>query len=157
MMKRTGYCAEFSAEDEGREVELAGWVHRRRDLGGLVFVDLRDRSGIIQLIFNPDNGATHELARSLDREDVIAIKGIIKRRGPENVNPDLPTGEIEVEVNGLEILNKSEPIPFQIQEEVEAHEETRLEYRYLDLRRPRMRENLILRHKVILEIRNFLT
>ncbi|MFQ6033867.1 MAG: aspartate--tRNA ligase, partial [Candidatus Bipolaricaulia bacterium] len=155
-MRRSGYCTEFSAEDEGREVELAGWVHRRRDLGGLVFVDLRDRSGLIQLIFNPNNRATHGLARSLDREDVIAIKGIIKKRGEENVNPDLPTGEIEVEVNELEILNKSEPIPFQIQEEVEAREETRLEYRYLDLRRPRMRENLILRHKVILEIRKFL-
>ncbi|MFQ6116875.1 MAG: aspartate--tRNA ligase [Candidatus Bipolaricaulia bacterium] len=156
MMRRSGYCAEFSAEDEGREVELAGWVHRRRDLGGLVFVDLRDRSGLIQLIFNPNNRATHGLARSLDREDVIAIKGIIKKRGEENVNPDLPTGEIEIEVKELEILNKSEPIPFQIQEEVEAREETRLEYRYLDLRRPRMRENLILRHKVILEIRKFL-
>ena len=154
--RRSGYCAEFSAQDEGREVELAGWVHRRRDLGGITFVDLRDRSGIIQLVFNPRSSAVHELARELDREDVISVKGLIRKRGPENVNPDLPTGEIEVEVNDLRILNKSEPIPFQIQEEVEAREETRLEYRYLDLRRPRMRENLILRHKVILEIRNFL-
>jgi aspartyl-tRNA synthetase len=155
-MRRTGYCAEFSAQDEGREVQLAGWVHRRRDLGGITFVDLRDRSGIIQLIFNPNNKTTHELARELDREDVISVKGVIRKRGQENVNPNLPTGEIEVEVQELEILNKSEPIPFQIQEEVEAREETRLEYRYIDLRRPRMRENLILRHKVILEIRNFL-
>jgi len=155
-MKRSGYCAEFSAQDEGREVELAGWVHRRRDLGGITFVDLRDRSGIIQLVFKPNNKTTHELARGLDREDVIAVKGLIKKRGRENVNPSLKSGEIEVEVNDLEILNRSKPLPFQIGEEVEAHEETRLEYRYLDLRRPKMRENLLLRHKVILEIRNFL-
>jgi len=123
---------------------------------GLVFIDLRDRSGIIQLVCNPANKASHELARSLDREDVIAVKGLIKRRGPENVNPNLSTGEVEVEVQDLEILNKSEPLPFQIAEEVEAREETRLEYRYIDLRRERMQKNLILRHKVILEIRNFL-
>jgi aspartyl-tRNA synthetase len=153
---RTGYCGEFSARDEGREVELCGWVHRRRDLGGITFIDLRDRSGLIQLIFNPENKAAHELARSLDREDVVQVKGIIKKRSKENINPNLPTGEIEVEVHGLEVLSKSRPLPFQIQDEVEAHEETRLEYRYLDLRRPRMRQNLFLRHKVILEIRKFL-
>jgi aspartyl-tRNA synthetase len=153
---RTGYCGEFSARDEGREVELCGWVHRRRDLGGITFIDLRDRSGLIQLVFNPENKAAHELARSLDREDVVQVKGIIKKRSKENINPNLPTGEIEVEVHGLEVLSKSKPLPFQIQDEVEAHEETRLEYRYLDLRRPRMRQNLFLRHKVILEIRKFL-
>jgi aspartyl-tRNA synthetase len=153
---RTGYCGEFSARDEGREVELCGWVHRRRDLGGITFIDLRDRSGLIQLVFNPENKAAHELARSLDREDVVQVKGIIKKRSKENINPNLPTGEIEVEVHGLEVLSKSKPLPFQIQDEVEAREETRLEYRYLDLRRPRMRQNLFLRHKVILEIRKFL-
>lgn len=155
-MKRTGYCAEFRTQDEDREVELAGWVHRRRDLGGLIFADLRDRSGIIQLIFNPQNQAVYELADSLDREDVIWIKGTIRRRGAENLNRKLPTGEIEVEVEDLKVLNRTRPIPFQIQDEVEAHEETRLEYRYLDLRRPRLQKNLFLRHKVILDIRNFL-
>ncbi|MGQ9477078.1 MAG: aspartate--tRNA ligase [Candidatus Bipolaricaulia bacterium] len=153
---RTGYCAEFSTQDEGREVELFGWVHRRRDLGGITFVDLRDRSGIIQLIFNPDQGEAHRLARSLDREDVIQVKGTIRKRSKENINPNLPSGEIEVEVHELRLLNKARPLPFQIQDEVEAREETRLEYRYLDLRRPKMRQNLVLRHKVILEIRKFL-
>ncbi|HIC95803.1 TPA: aspartate--tRNA ligase [Candidatus Bipolaricaulota bacterium] len=155
-MGRSGYCGEFSAEDVGREVELCGWVHRRRDLGGITFIDLRDRSGLIQLVFNPKQEGAHRLSRSLDREDVIRIRGIIRRRGEENINPNLPTGEIEVEVRELEVLSKSKPLPFQIQEEVEAREETRLEYRYLDLRRPRMQRNLILRHRVILDIRNFL-
>ena len=155
-MLRSSYCGELSIRDEGRRVELCGWVHRRRDLGGLVFIDLRDRSGLIQLIFSPQHREAHELAGELDREDVIHIKGVVKRRGPENINPNLPTGEIEVEVEELEILNKSRPLPFQIQDQVEAHEETRLEFRYLDLRRPPMQRNLLLRHKVILEIRNFL-
>ncbi|MCR4404446.1 MAG: aspartate--tRNA ligase [Candidatus Acetothermia bacterium] len=153
---RTGYCGEFSARDAGREVELCGWVHRRRDLGGITFIDLRDRSGLIQLIFNPNQGEAHRLARALDREDVIQVKGIIGKRAAGNINPNLPTGEIEVEVRELRLLNKARPLPFQIQDEVEAREETRLEYRYLDLRRPRMRWNLLLRHKVILEIRKFL-
>lgn len=153
---RSGYCAEFTARDAGREVKLAGWVHRRRDLGGLVFIDLRDRSGIIQLIFSPERAEVHRRARELDREDVIAVKGVIKKRAPENVNPKLPTGEIEVEVHELEVLNKSKPLPFQIADQVEAHEETRLEFRYLDLRRPPMQRNLILRHKIITAIREFL-
>ena len=135
---------------------LAGWVHRRRDLGGITFIDLRDRSGLIQLLFNPNQEEAHRLARSLDREDVIQVKGTIRKRSKENINPNIPSGEIEVEVRELGLLNKARPIPFQIQEEVEAHEETRLEYRYLDLRRPRMMQNLILRHKAILEIRKFL-
>lgn len=156
-MERTALCAKFSAKDIGREVKLAGWVHRRRDLGGLTFVDLRDRSGIIQLLFSPEAKKIHQIARDLNREDVIWAEGVIKKRGKDNINPNLPTGEIEVEVKELSVLNRSKPLPFQIKEEADAHEETRLEYRYLDLRRPPMQRNMILRHQVFLDIRNFLS
>jgi len=137
-------------KDVGRKVTLAGWVHRLRDLGGLTFVDLRDESGIVQLVFRelPD-------AHGLSREDVIRIQGTVALR--EAPNPDLPTGEVEVEVEHLEILSQTQPLPFPVDEEPpRASEETRLRYRYLDLRRPRMQRNLRLRHRTTMAIRAYL-
>ena len=143
-------CGSLRGKDVGRKVTLAGWVHRLRDLGGLTFVDLRDESGIVQLVFRelPD-------AHGLSREDVIRIQGTVAMR--EAPNPDLPTGEVEVEVEHLEILSQTQPLPFPVDEEPpRASEETRLRYRYLDLRRPRMQRNLRLRHRTTMAIRAYL-
>lgn len=142
-------CGELREKDVGRRVTLAGWVQAVRDFGSLTFVDLRDASGIVQLVFrgNP-------LARELGREDVIRVTGTVVRR--ENPNPALPTGQVEVAVESLEILAKSKPLPFVPDEDVKASDETRLRYRFLDLRRPRMQRNLRLRHKVTMAIREYL-
>ncbi len=143
-------CGRLRIADEGREVVLAGWVHRVRDLGGITFVDLRDQSGLVQLVFR-DVPEAHDLSL----EDVIRVKGRVRRR--ESPNPKLPTGEIEVVVDELEVLSRSRPLPFPVDtDEPRASEETRLRYRFLDLRRERMQRNLRLRHKVSLLIRNFL-
>lgn len=148
-MKREA-CGSLRGKDAGRRVTLAGWVHRLRDLGGLTFVDLRDASGIVQLVFR-DLPA----ARKLSREDVIRIQGSVARR--EATNPDLPTGEVEVVVERLEVLSRSKPLPFPVDaDEPRASEETRLRFRFLDLRREKMQRNLRLRHKVSLAIRNYL-
>lgn len=142
-------CGELREKDVGRRVTLAGWVQAVRDFGSLTFVDLRDASGIVQLVFrgNP-------LARELGREDVIRVTGTVVRR--ENPNPALPTGQVEVAVESLEILAKSKPLPFVPDDDVKASDETRLRYRFLDLRRPRMQRNLRLRHKVTMAIREYL-
>jgi aspartyl-tRNA synthetase len=142
-------CGELREKDVGRKVVLAGWVDAVRDFGSLTFVDLRDASGIVQLVFRGE-----PKARELSREDVIRVAGTVIRR--ENPNPALPTGSVEVAVESLEILAKSKPLPFLPEEEVKASEETRLRYRFLDLRRPRMQRNLRLRHKVCLAIRQYL-
>jgi len=142
-------CGELREKDVGRKVVLAGWVDAVRDFGSLTFVDLRDSSGIVQLVFRGE-----PKARELSREDVIRVAGTVVRR--ENPNPALPTGGVEVAVETLEILAKSKPLPFLPEEEVKASEETRLRYRFLDLRRPRMQRNLRLRHKVCLAIRQYL-
>jgi aspartyl-tRNA synthetase len=144
-------CGLLGIKDEGRAVVLAGWVHRLRDLGGITFVDLRDQSGLVQLVFRniPE-------AHDLSLEDVIRVKGVVRRR--EAPNPKLPTGEIEVLVEELEILSKSKPLPFPVDtDEPRANEETRLRFRFLDLRRERMQRNLRLRHKICLSIRNYLS
>lgn len=143
-------CGGLRREHVGQKVTLAGWVHRLRDLGGLTFIDLRDGSGIVQLV-------CRDLppARKLSREDVIRVKGTVRPR--EAPNPDLPTGEVEVEVEVLEVLSQAQPLPFSPDEDPpRASEETRLRYRFLDLRRPRMQRNLRLRHQVSLAIRNYL-
>lgn len=142
-------CGELREKDVGRKVVLAGWVDAVRDFGSLTFVDLRDSSGMVQLVFRGE-----PKARELSREDVIRVVGTVIRR--ENPNPALPTGSVEVAVETLEILAKSKPLPFLPEEEVKASEETRLRYRFLDLRRPRMQRNLRLRHKVCLAIRQYL-
>ncbi|MCI2430041.1 aspartate--tRNA ligase [Candidatus Acetothermia bacterium] len=157
-MKRSAECGKLTKDDIEKEVSLMGWVHRRRDLGGLIFIDLRDRSGLVQLIFNPDQAA-YALARELNREDVLFARGTVVARSSENINPKLPTGEIEVRVEELEILNHAQTPPFAIDlvnAAQEAQELVRLEYRYLDLRRPELQKNFALRHQLFLDIRNFL-
>src|SRR5713226_787355 len=151
-LKRTDYCGELRAADEGREVVLMGWVHRRRDLGNLLFLDLRDRAGLAQVVFNKEqNPAAHAKAEQVRAEFVVAIEGRVARR--QKANPGLPTGEVEVIAGKLHILNNAKTPPFQIEDEINASEETRLRYRYLDLRRAKPHGNLALRHKIVLEIR----
>ena len=146
--------AQFNIENVGQNVELYGWVQKKRDLGGLVFIDLRDRSGIIQLVVRPDS-EFYDLATALKSESVIKVVGEINER--ENKNYKIPTGEIEVMVSYLELINQSIDIPFEISDNTTALEETRLKYRYLDLRRESLRNNLMLRHKVCMITRNYLS
>jgi aspartyl-tRNA synthetase len=154
-LKRTHYCGALRANDARTEVVIMGWVHRRRDLGQLIFIDLRDRAGIAQIVFNKeDHPHIHAKAEQLRNEFVVAIKGqVVKRQKP---NPEIATGEVEVIATELHLLNTSKTPPFQIEDEITANEETRLRYRYLDLRRPKPHANLALRHKVVLEIRKTL-
>jgi len=151
-LKRTHYAGALRAAHEGQSVVLMGWVARRRDLGQLIFIDLRDREGIAQIVFNKEtNAAAHDKAETLRSEFVVAVEGRVVRRGKPN--PEIATGEVEVVAGALHILNTSATPPFVIEDEPTATEETRLRYRYLDLRRAKPQANLALRHKVILEIR----
>src|SRR5580704_16904886 len=153
--KRSGYGGDLRAADDGREVILMGWVHKRRDLGNLIFIDLRDRGGLVQVVFNKELApAAHARAEELRAEFVMAVRGRVARR--QKGNPELPSGEIEVFAEELRILNAAKTPPFVVEDEVSATEETRLHYRYLDLRRSRPQRNLALRHRVILEIRKTL-
>ena len=155
-LKRTDYCGDLCRKDVDREVTLLGWVQRRRDLGGLIFVELRDRQGIVQVVFNPElNREAHEKAQSLRSEFVVGLKGKVVARPEGTLNLKLKTGEIEVIAQELKILNTSKTPPFQIEDDEEVAEEVRLQYRYLDLRRPRLQQNLILRHRVANEVRNY--
>ena len=157
-MKRTHHCGELRAAHVGQKVDLAGWVHVRRDHGGIIFIDLRDREGLTQAVFDPQhNKSSWELAQSLRSEFVIAVEGAVRKRPAGTENPKLPTGEIEVLVHHLEILNPSETPPFQIDESggAQAGEDLRLQYRYLDLRRPSMAKNLRLRHKTAKAVRDY--
>ena len=152
---RTNYCAQLTAADVGRTVALAGWVNRRRDLGGITFVDLRDRSGLVQLFFPGDADGLEE-AHTLSREDVIRVTGTVAKRGEQNINPDMPTGEIEIRVEGLTILNRSKTPPFLVEGDgSDTTEETRLRYRYVDLRREHMQHSLLLRHRVFKSLRDY--
>jgi aspartyl-tRNA synthetase len=154
-LKRTHYCGELRAGDAEKDVVLMGWVHRRRDLGQLIFIDLRDREGIAQIVFNKElDPTTHAKAEGLRTEYVVAVKGRVLKRGKSN--PEIATGEIEVAASELLLLNNAKTPPFVIEDEVNASEETRLRYRYLDLRRPKPHKNLALRHRVLLEIRKAL-
>jgi aspartyl-tRNA synthetase len=151
-LKRTNYCGALRASDADKEVVLMGWVQRRRDLGQLIFIDLRDRAGIAQIVFNNElHPQAHAKAEELRSEFVVAVEGRVVRR--QKSNPELATGEVEVIATRLHILNNAKTPPFQVEGEVNASEETRLRYRYLDLRRPRPHRNLELRHRVILEMR----
>src|SRR2546421_10364678 len=140
----------------GREVDLYGWVHRRRDLGGLIFIDLRDRSGIVQVKFDPVNAQAHATGGELRPEWVVHVKGPVQRRPPGTENKELPTGEVEVEARTVTILNRAQPPPFAVNEDSPVEEQLRLRYRYLDLRRGRMTRNLELRHRLAKSIRDFL-
>ncbi len=148
-MKRTHRCAELTANDVGKEVVLMGWVQKRRDLGALVFVTLRDRSGIIQVVFNSElDSKLHEKAILVRSEYVLAVRGTLQLRSPEAINKNMPTGELEVIASELRILSKSETPPFHIEEDSGANEMLRLKYRYLDLRRPDLQRKIMLRHRV---------
>jgi aspartyl-tRNA synthetase len=150
-------CGELRSEDIGETVHLAGWVHRRRDHGGVTFIDLRDRWGLVQIVANPDISAeAHQAAEDVRSEWVIEVEGAVRARPKGSENPDLATGEIEVEASKLRVLNPAKTPPFIINEESEVDEMVRLQYRYLDLRRERMRHNLELRHQVVKYIRDFL-
>lgn len=156
--KRTHSCGELTKENIQDKVTLMGWVNSRRDHGGLIFIDLRDREGKTQIVFDPKvSQEAHLAAHKIRNEFVIAIQGEVRSRGKDAINPNLNTGEIEVPVNQLKILSQSKILPFSISEYSEAGEETRLKYRYLDLRRTEMKNNIILRHKVSFLIRSFLT
>ena len=148
-------CGALTAADIDRTVALNGWVHRRRDHGGLIFIDLRDRSGITQVTFDPSMGETFALAATLRNEDVVRATGTVRRRPGGTENARLATGEVEVPASGLDILNRSDVPPFVVSAEEEPAEEVRLRYRYLDLRRPRMQRNLTMRHRIVKAIRDF--
>ena len=156
-MERTQNCGELRKNDEGKIVQLAGWVSRRRDHGGLIFVDMRDRSGIVQIVFDAaEIGAEFSKAETLRNEFVIGVRGKVRARSEETVNPKMATGEIEVVVSELRILNKAKTPPFYIQDGVDVDENVRLRYRYLDLRRPEMQQNIMLRHRVTKIMRDYL-
>ncbi|MCU0641216.1 MAG: aspartate--tRNA ligase [Candidatus Margulisbacteria bacterium] len=156
-MKRSHDCGKIRAQDEGTKVELLGWVHRRRDHGGLIFIDLRDRSGLVQVVFNSKDADLHLKAQDLRSEYVIHVKGAVVKRSPETVNKELPTGQIEVLAEWLDILNTAKTPPFEIADpRTEPDETVRLKYRYIDLRKQKMRENLVFRHKVIKAMSDYL-
>jgi len=155
--KRSSYCGEPGLDGVGRELILVGWVQRRRDHGGLIFVDLRDRTGIIQVVFNPEvSQQAHEKAKQIRSEDVVAVRGSLSRRPPEMINPNLSTGEVELVVREARLLNASRVPPFPIEDDTGATENMRLKYRYLDLRRSQSLANLILRHRMVKKIRDYL-
>jgi aspartyl-tRNA synthetase len=155
-MMRSHRCGELRASDDGSTVALCGWVHSRRDHGGVTFIDLRDTSGVVQIVFSTDiNNATHDAAQELRGEYCVRIEGAVRQRKEGTVNPNLPTGEIEVAASKLEIFSRAETPPFQVDEHQEVDEQLRLKHRYLDLRREHMQENLKLRHAIVGAIRRF--
>jgi len=156
-LRRSHTCGELRKEDAGTNAVLMGWVHRRRNLGGLLFVDLRDRFGDTQIVFRPDTGDVFERAGDLGAEYVIAVWGEVVERPEGTVNPDLPTGEIELHAEEIKVLNSSETPPFVLEEPIKASDELRLEYRYLDLRRPHMQRLIAARHKAAQATRSYLS
>lgn len=156
--KRTHYCGHLTAQDIGCEVILMGWALRRRDHGGLIFIDLRDREGIAQIVFDPEvNGPAHAIAESVRSEFVLAIRGTVIPRPEGTVNPNMKTGEVEIQVLECKLLNRSKPLPFMLDEHSEVNENIRLKYRYLDMRRPQLQQKLILRHQVAQVTRQYLS
>jgi len=154
-LKRTDYCGALRASDEGRQVVLCGWVHKTRDMGHLVFVDLRDREGLAQVVFQSDRPELAEEAKRLRGEFVVGVRGLVRRRS--SVNKDIPTGEVEVEALDLHIFAAAKVPPFVVADPPQATEELRLKYRYLDLRRPKMQRHIRLRHEAALAARNYLS
>ncbi|MDR3256954.1 MAG: aspartate--tRNA ligase [Endomicrobium sp.] len=155
-MKRSSYCGDVRENCICKEIVVCGWVHSRRDHGGVIFIDLRDREGILQIVFQPENKEIFKIAENLRSEYVIAVKGLVRSRPEGTINPNMLTGTVELVVAELKVLNTSPGLPFEISDYVETSEELRLRYRYLDLRRPNFQKNFIMRHKISREIRNFL-
>ena len=156
-MYRTHTCSELTAKHVGEKVTLSGWVHRRRDHGGIIFIDLRDRYGLTQVVFDPEfDKKALEVAEGVRSEYVLKVTGEVRKRIEGQANPNMETGEIEVYINEIEILNDAKTPPFEIDIEKNVNEELRLKYRYLDLRHERMQKNMVLRHKMIMAIRNFM-
>src|SRR5579863_3419786 len=156
-LRRTHTCGELRAKDAGSRALIMGWVHRRRDLGGVIFIHLRDRDGVTQIVFHADTEASvHARAEMLGSEYVIAVEGKIAQRTKETVNANIPTGEVELVAEKLWILNESRTPPFPMEETVDVKEDARLKYRYVDLRRPHMQRNVILRSKIAFAVREHL-
>ena len=156
-LRRTNTCGELTKNDIKKEVILNGWVSSARDHGGIIFIDLRDRYGLTQIVFDPEHDKkNHKIAEGLRREDVIAVKGKVRARGKGLENPKLKTGQIEVLVDEVEVLNKAETPPLEIEDRIEANEDMRLKYRYLDLRRPKMQRHLQIRHNAAMAAREYL-
>jgi len=154
---RTVHCGEVTKEHVGQEIVLNGWVQKRRDLGGVIFIDFRDRTGIVQIVFNPEhNKEAWELADKVRSEYVLVVKGTVVNRAPEAVNPKLQTGEVEVHIADIQILNEAKTPPFPIEDDIDVDEQVRLKYRYLDLRRPEVQRSLILRSKAAKAFRDYL-
>jgi aspartyl-tRNA synthetase len=153
-LRRTHTCGELRAADEGRRVVLMGWVHRRRDLGGVIFIHLRDREGVTQVVFRAEcDAALHGRAEMLRSEYVLAVEGLVEKRSADTINPEIPTGEVEVVAEKIWVLNTSETPPIPMEEHVDVKEEVRLKYRYIDLRRPHMQRNIMLRSRISLAVR----
>lgn len=156
-MKRTHYCGQVSDKDTGKNVVLMGWVHRRRDHGGLIFIDLRDREGLVQIVINPEEKTAYEMAKEVRNEYVLEVSGTVVKRPEGTENAQLKTGKVEIQISRLEVLNTSKTPPFSIEKENETlSESVRLQYRYLDLRRSEMQENLKVRHRITQLTREFL-
>ena len=153
---RSHYCGDLTASESGQEVEIYGWVHRRRDHGGVIFLDVRDRTGVLQVVFDPDEEASFALADSVRNEYVLMAKGRVRPRPEGTVNPDMPTGEVEVLGKELRILNAAKTPPFQLDEYSEAGEDIRLRYRYMDLRRPEMQKRMQARARITSAVRSYL-
>jgi aspartyl-tRNA synthetase len=156
-LRRTHHCGQLRAADAGQRALIMGWIHRRRDLGGVIFLHVRDREGVTQVVFRMDeNSEIHKRAELLGSEYVIAVEGLVDQRSADTINPNIPTGEVEIVAEKLWILNECRTPPFPMEETVDVKEETRLKYRYVDLRRPRMQRNIILRSRVSLAVRKAL-
>ncbi len=148
-LRRTHTCGQLRASDAGKRALLMGWVHRRRDLGKVIFIHLRDREGVTQVVFNEGvDPEVHDRAEQLRSEYVVAVEGTVAVRTPETINANIPTGEVEIVAEKVWILNESRTPPFPMEETVDVSEDARLKYRYVDLRRPHMQRNIMLRSKV---------
>ncbi|ADR18782.1 aspartate--tRNA ligase [Calditerrivibrio nitroreducens] len=155
--RRTHYCGELNGKNTGEDICVMGWVHRRRDHGGVIFIDLRDKTGLLQLVLNPEiSPEAHSIAEAVRSEYVVAVKGKVEKRPEGTINENLPTGEIEIIVKEIKILNNAKTPPFQIEENTNVGEDVRLKYRYLDLRRPNLQKNIILRHNLTRTMREYL-
>lgn len=155
-MKRSCYCGQVRDDSIGKKLSVCGWVHSRRDHGGVIFIDLRDRSGVLQIVFQPEDAVIFAAAEKLRSEYVLSVSGNIRQRPEGTINPNMPTGQVELLVSELEILNPAPGLPFEVSDYVETSEELRLKYRYLDMRRPSFQKNFITRHLISKTIREFL-